>query len=216
MVRENMIKKQRAACVLSLLKKRYPTFETHLVANNPWELLIATILSAQCTDARVNQVTPILFTRWPDPSALALSMLEEVEQVIRTTGFYKSKAKHIIETAKRIMYNYNGVVPQTMDELITLPGVARKTANVVLWGGFGINVGIAVDTHVKRISYRLGLTANTDPSLVEKDLMNLFPQSEWGAINHRMVWFGRHVCKAKNPLCTCCEMNTFCPHNGIK
>lgn len=211
-----MIKKQYAACVLTLLKKKYPTFETHLVASNPWELLIATILSAQCTDACVNQVTPILFTHWPDALALAKASLENVEQVIKATGFYKTKAKHIIETAKRIVYIYNGVVPQTMSELITLPGVARKTANVVLWGGFGINIGIAVDTHVKRISYRIGLTVNTDPVLIEQDLMQLFPQSEWGAINHRMVWFGRQVCKAKKPLCIECEMNTFCQRNGIK
>lgn len=206
---------ERASQVLLVLCKKYPTFETHLIASNPWELLIATILSAQCTDARVNQVTPKLFTCWPDAFSLSKASFEDVSQVVKSTGFYKSKAKHIIATAQRVVAVYGGVLPQTMEDLITLPGVARKTANVVLWGGFGLNFGIAVDTHVKRIAYRLGLTASIDPILVEQDLMKLFPQQEWGGINHRMVWFGRHTCSAKKPLCTNCEMRNFCPRKGL-
>ncbi len=211
-----MTKRQQAKNVLGALYKRYPTFETHLVAHSPWELLIATILSAQCTDARVNQVTPVLFRRWPDAFTLAHACFEDVMSVVKPTGFYKNKAKHIIEAAKRIVNTYQGVLPQTMEDLITLPGVARKTANIVLWGAFNINVGIAVDTHVKRIAYRLGLTKHKDPIKIEQDLMALFPQSEWGAINHKLVWFGRHVCSAKNPLCHQCEMVSFCSAIGVK
>lgn len=210
-----MTTKERAHCVLKVLHKMYPTFETHLIASSPWELLIATILSAQCTDARVNQVTPVLFNSWPDAFSLAKASLQDVEAVVKTTGFYKNKAKHIIATAKVIANEYNGIPPQTMNELIRLPGVARKTANVVLWGGFGLNIGIAVDTHVKRISYRLGLTKHTNPILIEQDLMSLFPKNEWGGINHRMVWFGRQFCTAKKPLCDICEMRIFCLRIGI-
>ena len=192
-----MTDKQRAAKVLELLAERYPDLETHLMAESPWELLVATVLAAQCTDKRVNQVTPEL-------------------EVIHSVGFYHSKAKHLIAAAQLVVKEFNGETPNTMKDLIKLPGVARKTANVVLWGGFGINEGLAVDTHVKRISGRLGLTKHTDPVDIEKDLVKLFPQSEWGKVNHRMVWFGRHVCDARKPLCDECEMAPFCPKVGVE
>lgn len=201
----------RAASVLEALKARYPRPATHLVAENAWELLVATVLAAQCTDARVNTVTPELFRRWPDPARLMLATQEELESVIRPTGFYHSKARNLLGAARRVCEVYGGEVPAVLDELITLPGVARKTANVVLFGAFGINEGLAVDTHVKRISYRLGLTAQTDPVDVEQDLMRLFPREEWGDVNHRMVWFGRDVCHARGPRCEVCEMASFCP-----
>ena len=175
-----MTDKQRAAKVLELLAERYPDLETHLIAESPWELLVATVLAAQCTDKRVNQVTPELFRRWPDPAALAQATIPELEEVIHSVGFYHSKAKHLIAAAQLVVKEFNGETPNTMKDLIKLPGVARKTANVVLWGGFGINEGLAVDTHVKRISGRLGLTKHTDPVDIEKDLVKLFPQSEWG------------------------------------
>ena len=211
-----MNKKQRAMKVLELLAKRYPHPETHLDNTTPWELLVATVLAAQCTDKRVNEVTPELFRRWPDPAALARADLSELEEVIRSVGFYHSKARHLIEAARITVRDFNGETPRTMKDLIKLPGVARKTANVVLWGAFGINEGLAVDTHVKRISGRLGLTEHSDPVDIERDLMALFPQAEWGNVNHRMVWFGRHVCHAGGPLCGECEMASFCPKIGVK
>jgi endonuclease-3 len=208
---KNNTPRQQAALVLEKLKARYPELQTHLVAANPWQLMIATILAAQCTDARVNTITPELFTRWPDAAALGAADIAEVESVIRSTGFYHNKAKNIIAAGKTVSQKFQGIMPSTLEELITIPGVARKTANCVLWGGFGINVGLAVDTHVKRIAYRLGLTTQTDPVAVERDLMAIFPQEEWGGVNHRMVWFGRHICDARKPLCEQCEMAAFCP-----
>ncbi len=206
-----MTLKQRARKVLELLKQRYPHPETHLEACSPWELMIATILAAQCTDKRVNEVTPELFRRWPGPSELAEASLAEVEEVVKPTGFYRNKAKHIIAAGKMVRDKFGGEPPRTMQELIQIPGVARKTANIVLWGGYGINEGLAVDTHVKRISGRLGLTTHTDPVHIEQDLMKLFPREEWGDVNHRLVWFGRHICDARRPLCEQCEMAEFCP-----
>lgn len=207
-------REQVAQAVLNLLQARYPHPQTHLAAADAWQLLVATVLSAQCTDARVNMVTPQLFARWPDAAALAQAPLGDVECVIRSTGFYHNKAKNIIGAAQAVTHVYGGQVPHSLKELITLPGVARKTANVVLWGAFGLNEGLAVDTHVKRICHRLGLTDNTDPQAVEQDLMRLFPQEEWGRVNHRLVWFGRHVCDARKPLCEDCEMRDFCAYYG--
>ena len=197
--------------VLAALQKRYPHPRTHLDAQNAWELLVATVLAAQCTDARVNTVTPELFRRWPTPAALAEAPLEELESVIRPTGFFHSKAKNLLGAARRVRDVFDGQIPKSIEDLVTIPGVARKTANVVLFGAYGINEGLAVDTHVKRIAYRLGLTDETDPIPIERDLMKLFPREEWGDVNHRMVWFGREVCDARKPLCDTCELRPFCP-----
>ena len=206
-----MTKKEMALTVIERLKAEYPDAGCTLDYNEAWKLLVSVRLAAQCTDARVNTVTPELFRRWPGPAELALATQEELESVIRSTGFYHSKARNLLGAAQRVVSVYGGQVPPRLDELITLPGVARKTANVVLFGAFGINEGLAVDTHVKRISYRLGLTAHTDPVDIEQDLMRLFPRAEWGDVNHRMVWFGRDVCHARGPRCADCEMADFCP-----
>lgn len=209
-------KASRAMLILERLKQRYPVPETMLVHENPWELLVATVLAAQCTDARVNTITPELFRRWPDPASLAAASQEELEEVIHAAGFYHSKAKNLIGAARKVTEVFGGEVPRTLEELVTLPGVARKTANVVLWGGFGINQGLAVDTHVKRLSFRLGLTKHTDPVNIEQDLIKLFPQEEWGDVNHRLVWFGRDVCDARRPSCATCELSDLCPRHGVK
>ena len=210
-----MTRKERAAFVLRALTERYPHPETHLNARGAWELTVATVLAAQCTDKRVNTVTPGLFSRWPDPASLANASQAELEEVVRPTGFYRNKAKNLIAAAKRVTEVYGGTVPDTMEDLITLPGVARKTANVVLWGAFGINEGLAVDTHVGRIAYRLGLTREKDPVKVEQDLMRLFPRKTWGDVNHRMVWFGRDVCDARKPACSRCELAPVCPATDV-
>lgn len=207
-------KKKVATLVLERLALRYPEPETHLNHKSPWELLVATVLAAQCTDERVNKVTPDLFRRWPGPAEMAWADPLEVESYVRPTGFFRNKAKNIIAAAKRIMDVYEGKVPRTMEDLISLPGVARKTANVVLFAAYGINDGIAVDTHVGRIAFRLGLTESHDPVRAERDLMELFPRPEWGDLNHRLVWFGRHVCKARAPQCEACEMASFCKKTG--
>lgn len=196
--------------VLKALKARYPIATTQLEFKNPWQLLVATVLAAQCTDVRVNMVTPILFARWPGPQELADAAQTDLEEVIRSTGFYHNKAKNLLGAARLLRDKYDCCVPKTLDELIKLPGVARKTANVVLFGGYGINAGLAVDTHVKRISFRLGLTKNVDPVRIEQDLLKIFPQNEWGDLNHRMVWFGRDVCKARKPDCSNCELTRIC------
>jgi len=201
--------------ILTALRQRYPNPKPHLSAASPWQLLVATMLSAQCTDARVNTVTPVLFARWPGPETTAQAGLDEMEETIRSTGFFRMKARNILQTAQRIMDVYGGDVPRSLAELVTLPGVARKTANVVLWGAFGINEGLAVDTHVGRISYRLGLTSAQDAAKIEQELLALFPREEWGDVNHRMVSFGRDVCLARAPRCGQCELYATCPRLGI-
>jgi endonuclease-3 len=183
---------------------------------NPWELLVATVLAAQCTDTRVNHVTPTFFKLWPDVFELAQASQEDVEQVIRSTGFYRNKSKNLLAAATKIVNKHQGQVPSTMTELLSLPGVARKTANIILSNAFGIHEGIAVDTHVKRVSYRLGLTQATSPIQIEKDLVILFPRHAWGGINHLLVWFGRDTCRARRPLCPSCPLKDLCPQNGIK
>ena len=208
--------KRRAEAVLGILKRRYPSPQTMLEHKTPWQLLVATVLAAQCTDARVNTVTPEFFKKWPGPAQLADASVEDIEHVIRPTGFYHNKAKNLLRAASRVMGAFGGELPQSIEELVTIPGVARKTANVVLWGAFGINQGLAVDTHVKRISFRLGLTSNTDPEKIEQDLIRLFPQQEWGDVNHRLVWFGRDICDARRPKCPACELSALCPRQGVK
>lgn len=201
--------------VLVLLKKRYPAPRTHLNAASPWQLLVATVLSAQCTDERVNTVTPALFARWPTAGAMALADQADLETYIRSTGFYRNKAKHLLAAARRVRDVYAERVPDTMRDMLTLPGVARKTASVVLFGAYGINEGLAVDTHVGRIAFRLGLASGRDPLKTERELMALFPREEWGDVNHRLVWFGRQICRARAPLCPACEMAPFCEKNGL-
>ncbi len=205
----------RTDAILRILAEVYPTPMPQLEFMNPWELMVATILAAQCTDERVNKVTPALFSRWPGPAEMARADVAEVEQVIRSTGLFRSKAKNLVANAKRLMEHYNGQVPDRMDALISLAGVARKTANIVLWGGFGKNEGVAVDTHVGRISRRLGLSKSDNPVVVEKDLMRLFPQDSWGDLNHRLVWFGRDVCQARTPRCPQCPLFELCPKIGL-
>ena len=203
--------KNRAAGVLQRLEQRYPKPRPTLDWDNPWQLLVATVLAAQCTDARVNLVTPFFFQRWPSPAELSKAATGDIEEIIRSTGFYHNKAKHLREAARIIMTSFNGAVPQSMSELLTLPGVARKTANIVLSHAFNRHEGIAVDTHVKRIAGRLGLTDSTDPMRIEKDLMPLFERRCWGLINHMLVMFGREICHARKPLCQNCPLGDLCP-----
>lgn len=205
----------KTAAILERLAARYPAPRSQLDAGTPWEILVSTVLAAQCTDVRVNLVTPQLFRRWPSPAELALAGQAELEEVIRSTGLYRSKAKHLIAAARLIVNEYQGRVPETMPELLRLPGVARKTANIVLWGGFGRNEGVAVDTHVRRIAFRLGLTLSERPEVIERDLMGLFPRETWGDLNHRLVWFGREVCLARKPACPVCELADLCPRCGL-
>jgi len=204
-----------ADTVLKRLRAVYPTPRSALSWSSPWELLVSTVLAAQCTDARVNQVTPEFFRRWPTISALARARVEDVEAVIRSTGFFRNKAKNLVAAARRIMQAYQSHVPATMEDLLTLPGVARKTANIVLSNAFGRTEGIAVDTHVRRLAFRLGLTQSRDPKRIEQDLMPLFPRQSWGEINHLLVWHGRDTCQARNPKCAACPLEDVCPKCGV-
>lgn len=204
-------KQQRAIEILQRLKRLYPDATCTLNYETPLQLLVATILSAQCTDERVNQVTPALFARFPDAQSLASAPRTEIEQLIRSTGFYRNKAKHIQAACEAIATRFDGKVPQQMEELLQLPGVARKTANVVLAHGFGIYEGVTVDTHVKRLSQRLGLTEQTDPKRIEKDLMRLLPQPDWENWSIRLIYHGRAICKARKPQCNDCILLDLCP-----
>ncbi len=199
----------RANNILKDLKKHYPNLVCPLKFSNPYELLIATILAAQCTDARVNMVTPFLFARYPSPEKLAESNIDDVKKIIKSTGFFNHKAKNIILTARKIVKDFTGEVPQSMEELITLPGVARKTANVVLGIAFHKNEGIPVDTHVKRLSWTLGLSENSNPVQIEKDLMKLFPKSEWTYISLAFVYYGREFCTARKHDQSLCFLGHF-------
>lgn len=202
--------------IIGALKKLYPRPQCALTHDNPFQLLIATILSAQCTDERVNQVTPILFKKYPTAIRLSQASLTEVESIIRSTGFFHQKAKSLIMTSQIIMVRYQGEVPQTMEGLLTLRGVARKTANVVLGTGYGIACGVVVDTHVKRLSKRLGFTQQTEPEKVEKDLMKTVPQKEWIWFSHALISHGRRFCTARRPSCPTCPVNHLCPSAGIR
>ncbi len=204
-------KQQRALELLIRLKRLYPDATCSLTYETVVQLLVATILSAQCTDERVNQVTPALFARFPDAQALATADIPEIEELIRSTGFYRNKAKHIQGACQRIVSVYGGEVPKVMEDLLTLPGVARKTANVVLAHGYGINMGVTVDTHVKRLSKRLGLTKATEPIKIERDLMRLLPQPDWENWSIRLIYHGRAVCNARKPLCDQCDLADLCP-----
>jgi endonuclease-3 len=204
-------KQQRALEILIRLKRRYPEAPCTLNYKTPVQLLVATILSAQCTDERVNQVTPELFRRFPDAPAFATANVEEIESLIRSTGFYRNKAKNIIGACRMIMAEFGGEVPKRMEELLKLPGVARKTANVVLAHAYDIHQGVTVDTHVKRLSQRLDLTEHTDPIRIERDLMRLLPQPEWENWSIRLVYYGREICQARKPQCEACALADLCP-----
>lgn len=204
-------KKQRALEILVRLKRLYPDATCSLDYETPVQLLVATILSAQCTDERVNMVTPELFRQFPDAAALAGAGPGEIENLVRSTGFFRNKAKNIQNACQMIMTEFNGQVPQRMEELLTLPGVARKTANVVLAHAFGINAGVTVDTHVRRLTNRLGLTTHDDPIKIERDLMKLLPQPDWENWSIRLIYHGRAVCMARNPACDRCELADLCP-----
>ena len=201
---------ERIAELLRRLRAAYPKAECALQHRNAWELLVATILSAQCTDARVNMVTPSLFRKFPTPAAFAAASLPAIEEEIRSTGFYHNKAKSISGAAKRLVSEFGGKVPETMEELLTLPGVARKTANVVLGVAFEKAEGVVVDTHVLRLSHRLGLTRAEDPKRVEEDLMRVIPRERWIAFSHEMIHHGRQICVARKPRCAECPLETLC------
>jgi len=202
--------------MLEALRKAYPDAATQLHHANPFQLLVATILSAQCTDERVNKITPALFKRFPDPAAFANARPEDVEEAIRSTGFFHGKAKSIMESSKMILERFGGKVPRDMDSLLSLRGVARKTANVVMGAAFGVASGVVVDTHVKRLAVRLGLSKNTDPVKVELDLMRQLPKESWIDFSNQLVLHGRRVCKAIKPLCSACPLAAACPRNGVK
>jgi endonuclease-3 len=201
---------ERIAAILKGLDEAYPNAECALHHRSPWELLVATILSAQCTDARVNMVTPALFERFPTPAAMSKAKLPELEALIRTTGFFRNKAKSIQGAAKKIVADFGGQVPQTLAELITVPGAARKTANVVLGVSFGLAEGVVVDTHVMRLSRRLSLTKADTPPAIEQDLMRILPKDRWISFSHQLIHHGRQVCIARNPKCIECALEPLC------
>ncbi len=209
--RKSLKLKQRALEVLNRLKHLYPDATCSLNYSTPVQLLVATILSAQCTDERVNKVTPALFARFPDAPRMAIADLAELENLVHSTGFYRNKAKNIQGACRMIVQEFDSVVPNQMQQLLQLPGVARKTANVVLAHAYGINAGVTVDTHVKRLSQRLGLTEYQDPIHIEQDLMKLLPQSDWENWSIRLIYHGRAVCKSRSPACTTCELADICP-----
>lgn len=210
--REGVAKRRsRATEIAARLTKEYPRAHIMLTFESDFQLLVAVILSAQTTDITVNKVTPALFAAFPTASALAAASVEQVEALVKPTGFYHSKAANIMRTAQRIVTEFDGVVPDTMEGLTSLPGVARKTANIVLYNAFGKTEGIAVDTHVKRLSQRLGFSKQTDPEKIERDLMALFPAEKWGTLTYRLIDHGRAVCDAKRPVCGACVVSELCP-----
>jgi endonuclease-3 len=208
--------KKRTALIIKRLRKAFPEAGTALDHRNPVQLLVATILSAQCTDARVNKVTPSLFARFPAADDLASADRGELEELIRSTGFFRNKAKSIQGAARKIVRDFGGLVPETMDELLSLPGVARKTANVVLGNGFGKAAGVVVDTHVFRLAHRLGLSKGKNPQDVEKDLMEIVPKKEWIGLGNRLIYHGRATCLARKPRCEACFLEPLCPRVGVK
>lgn len=208
--------KNQAADVIKLLKKEYPEAKTSLGYGTNMQLLAAVILSAQCTDKRVNMVTTHLFKKYKTAADFASANLNTFKQEIRSTGFYRNKAKNIIASAKMIVKDFNGKVPETMENLLKLPGVARKTANVVLGNAYSIVEGIVVDTHCKRVSYRLGLTSSTAPEKSEKELMQIIPRKDWLNYGYLAIAHGRAICKAPVPICSKCVLNKLCPKKGVK
>jgi endonuclease-3 len=206
----------RVRSIVDGLEELYPDVDCELDRETPFQLVIATILSAQTTDQRVNMVTPELFRRYPTPQAMARAPLPTLEQIIRSTGFFRMKAKSIKGAAAALVANFGGEVPRTLAELTTLPGVARKTANVVLGTAYGLAEGVVVDTHVQRLSMRLALTRKTDPKDIEQDLMKVVPQQSWIRFSHQLIWHGRRVCLARKPNCAGCTLAPFCPSAGLE
>ena len=204
-------RRARTQAIIAGLERDYPEAECALHHKGPFQLLAATILSAQCTDARVNMITPELFRRWPDAKTLAIAEQEAVEKVIHSTGFYRNKAKSLVGMAKALVERHGGEVPASMDALTKVPGAGRKTANVVLGTAFGMNEGVVVDTHVGRLSTRLGLTKETDPVKIERELMELVPREGWTSFSHRLILHGRRICDARKPKCGPCSLRDLCP-----
>jgi endonuclease-3 len=201
---------KRVAAILAKLEEAYPAATCELRHENPFQLLISTILSAQCTDVRVNEVAKTLYVKYPTPEAFAYANPRELEQDVRPTGFFRNKTKSIMGASKKVVEEFGGEVPQTMEELLTLPGVARKTANVVLGTAFGIASGVVVDTHVMRLSNRLDLSHNSDPKKIEQDLMAIIPREKWIVFSHQLIWHGRRVCQARKPRCMECNLESLC------
>ena len=205
----------RAPEIYRRLAAQYPDATTALDFRNPYELLVATILSAQCTDKRVNMVTPALFAKYPDPEALSVANPEELQEMIKSTGFFRNKTKSLLGMSQAITERHSGNVPSTMEDLVELPGVGRKTANVVLGNAFGRDEGVVVDTHVSRLSQRLGLSQESDPVKIEQDLMALFPREHWTMLAHLLISHGRQICDARKPLCEKCVVNDLCPSSRV-
>jgi endonuclease-3 len=204
-----------ASRIYSRLQQHYPAAHCELKHGSPFELLVATILSAQCTDQRVNMVTPTLFARYPGARELAEADPDELESIIRSTGFFRNKRKSLIAMAQALLDEHGGEVPATLEALVQLPGVGRKTANVVLGNAFNINEGVVVDTHVARLSIRLGFTRNDNPERIEQDLMSLFPRDQWAMLAHLLIWHGRRLCVARNPRCGECFLADICPSASV-
>jgi endonuclease-3 len=206
---------ERAPEIYRRLSKQYPDATCALNHRNPYELLVATILSAQCTDRRVNMVTPALFARYPNAETLAGAKPEELEAMIKSTGFFRNKTKSLLGMATKVSESYSGQIPATMEQLVQLPGVGRKTANVVLGNAFGRDEGVVVDTHVSRLSQRLALSQETDPVKIEQDLMKLYPKNQWTMLSHLLISHGREICDARRPLCEKCVVNDLCPSSRV-
>ena len=205
----------RAPEIYARLASEYPDAKCALDHRNPYELIVATILSAQCTDKRVNLVTPALFAKYPDAPAMAVAEPDTLQEMIKSTGFFRNKTKSLLGMANAVTDEHGGGVPRTMDELVKLPGVGRKTANVVLGNAFGIDEGVVVDTHVSRLSNRLGLSRQSDPVKIEQDLMALYPRSQWTMLSHLLISHGREICDARKPLCETCVVNSLCPSSRV-
>ncbi|MBW1939272.1 MAG: endonuclease III [Deltaproteobacteria bacterium] len=206
-----MNEKARILNVIEILEAKYGDAHIALKSANPFQLLISVILSAQCTDVRVNKVTPVLFERFPDVRSMSEAPIEELEELIRTTGFFRNKAKNIKAASGIIVEHFKGELPRTMEEMVTIPGVGRKTANIVLYNAYGVIAGIAVDTHVKRLAKRLGMTSEDNPIKIERDLMAIVPKKDWGEITYVLINHGRQICKARKPACSKCPVRNACP-----
>jgi endonuclease III len=206
---------ERAPEIYRRLSQEYPDAKCALDHRNPYELIVATILSAQCTDKRVNMVTPALFAKYPDPQSMSVANPEELQEMIKSTGFFRNKTKSLLGMSSAVIERHGGNIPRTMEELVKLPGVGRKTANVVLGNAFGVDEGVVVDTHVSRLSQRLALSRETDPVKIEQDLMALFPREQWTMLSHLLISHGREICDARRPLCEKCVVNDLCPSSRV-